>query len=422
MNKIIYTVLFLLLTTVILNEKYHREIIEKFYQPKMAIPTINSAENKTQESFFYINEIRRKSGLNVLENNQLLNRAARNHAEYLVINNDSGHDEVQNKVGFTGISPTERAFYVGYQATVSENIAFNSFNQKTAIDNLMTAIYHRFGFLDFQIDEIGVGSGKIDNNSAFVFVMGNKKMEEFCRAGRQVIEQGSFVYGFCKNEKLAIRSDIFQKIKNINSAEFIVFPNDNLNSKIYFSNETPNPVPECKITANPISIEFNPETKPIKMLDFAVYDEAENRIKNTKILTKDTDHNKKFSEKQFALFPLDVYDFGKTYRVEFSYIEGAREKRVEWQFQTKFPEHDYFIVENDDKIFVEKDKTYDLFFKPENCNDYLDSYQLLFPRNVKIDITNPESNMLRIKVTGKGNARINIRTNNGKKITIFSSK
>lgn len=105
----------------------------------------------------YINNVRAKSGLNYFAQNEILNTSALNHAKYVVANEAMSHDETPGKPNFTGENPSKRAFYAGYNAVVRENLSYNSSDLKSAIDGLLSAIYHRFAFLDFASDEIGIG-------------------------------------------------------------------------------------------------------------------------------------------------------------------------------------------------------------------------------------------------------------------------
>ena len=69
----------------------------------------------------------------------------------------------------------------------------------------------------------------------------------------------------------------------------------------YFSGEIPDPFPECKITANPVSIEFNANAGEVKFKDFEIFKDGR-KIQNLHIITSANDINSKFSSKQFAVF------------------------------------------------------------------------------------------------------------------------
>ncbi|MBR7046884.1 MAG: CAP domain-containing protein, partial [Campylobacter sp.] len=204
------------------------------------------------EPLNYLNNLRIKSGLNQLKQNQILDLAALNHAKYVVANSIMSHDEIQGKTGFTGENPSKRAEFVGYNSSVRENISFNADDLQSAIDGLMSAIYHRFAFLDFEIDEVGIAYFKNEKDASYAFEMGNSSLERFCSANKNDEGNGRFILGMCKDKTLKMKSDKFEMANRLNSTPFVYFPNSEP-QQAFFSNEIPDPIPECKITANPIS-------------------------------------------------------------------------------------------------------------------------------------------------------------------------
>lgn len=111
------------------------------------------------EALHLLNEIRESMGMNTLVHNDYLALAAQAHASYLVRNDVTSHNEIPGLLGFTGRTPADRALKAGYLSTqVSENLSTKNRDSQSSIDGLFSAIYHRFGFLDVGIDEIGVGA------------------------------------------------------------------------------------------------------------------------------------------------------------------------------------------------------------------------------------------------------------------------
>merc|ERR1711879_948267 len=115
-----------------------------------------TTDSTTTDSLSYLNSIRTNAGMSVFKSNSLLEQSAYNHARYLSYNNEYGHYESSSNTFYTGYYPTDRANYMGYKSGIGENISYES-DFTGSIDTLMTAIYHRFGFLTFTKDEIGVG-------------------------------------------------------------------------------------------------------------------------------------------------------------------------------------------------------------------------------------------------------------------------
>ncbi len=130
-----------------------------------------------------INEYRYLAGLPEFYRSRLLEKAASDHAQYLKANPVESsnymdyHREKARRPRYTGERPADRAGQVGYPSSkVSENISYGGTSYTGSIENLMSAIYHRLGFLDFKVNEIGVSrEGQI-----FVYDMGNRQLARIC--------------------------------------------------------------------------------------------------------------------------------------------------------------------------------------------------------------------------------------------------
>lgn len=137
----------------------------------------------------YLNQVREAAGMPRLQWQSALADAAQAHSDYLAANpipesgfhGGSAHRESPGLQGFTGVFPAVRALAQGYpHRQVLENVSSGDAQSKStpaaAIDGLMSAIYHRFGFLDFSIDELGIGS----RGSQFTFLMGRSDLRLMC--------------------------------------------------------------------------------------------------------------------------------------------------------------------------------------------------------------------------------------------------
>lgn len=408
-NKILILVMGLFLTSC-QNEKQPLDL-------KNAILPSQPHQEFQQDPLDYINQIRQDNGLGMLSYNEILSNAAYNHARYNVENNYNWHDEVSSNNFFTGENPSIRAQKIGYFSNVMENISINARDYISAIDGLMSAIYHRFIFLNPNIDEIGINFYEKDGQNNYAFEMGNSRIDNFCKNAKSDDGYGKFFFNICKDKNLKISEKKFNNLFNINRSSFIYYPRGE-NVKNLYSNEIPNPISECKVTANPISIEFNKNQPDIKMTDFKIYDDKNLELKNTKIITSKNDENRILNDFQFVLFDKDVFDFGKNYKVVFNYIQKNTPKTIEWTFKTKTPEYPYFIIEKNDNLIVENNKFYDIFFKPKDCNDFLDSFTYEYKNMEKPEIISSDVNTLRIKLNGYENAKLKIKGAN-KEINIY---
>ena len=293
----------------------------------------------------YLNEMRVGSGMIPFRANNLLDSAARNHSLYLITNNTFGHYEDSSSSGFTGVRPSDRGTYVGYDWCIySENIAGGDANITESIDGLMSAIYHRFGFLNFMVDEIGI-SWEYDAGYFY------KSVATFNMASPNS--------NSCSNNLDA-------------NPEYVAWPHAGYTraQTSFFNQESPDPVPECNgVNGNPISIEFNGgKTGTITMHSFKIYDDNGSEIIDTKALDASNDPNGHLGDRQFVLFPMRSLDIDSRYRVEFAYDEDGVDKNIVWHFNTRRYDHKRYEVKNNHTYNVISGETYLFHLKPDDCN------------------------------------------------------
>lgn len=374
---------------------------------------------QTYDTLEYLNFFRKNSGLVELSKNERLSQAAYNHALYSSFHKKAGHDEVKEAY-FTGKTPSNRAFNVGYNSSfVGENIAYKN-NFKSSIDILFTAIYHRFNFLSFDKNEVGFSIQHNGDFSSAVFVLGNKGLNELC-SQNQSFKYGKFYTNICKNKSLRIKENDYKKAMNFANSDIIIFPYQNAqNIPIAFSGETPDPMPSCKITANPISVQFKPSSKKIQLVSFKIFSKNK-ELENTKIITKTNDINKHFSEFEFALFPLDVFDFNTTYTAVFEYKENKIHKKIKWNFTTNTPKFPYFIANSNENLALEPDIYYNIFLKPKHCNDLLSKFSIISKNHSNFQYSADGANMLKVKLNGYKNDNVIIESNE-KRINLILQK
>lgn len=154
-------------------------------------------QNRTAVADFdalaYLNFLRASANLPALAHSATLERAARNHARYLLQNPDDGHDEHNTRNPFyTGPRPSDRTRKAGYAYKgVHENVSTGQHppNEKIndhlpaqhQLDNLMTAIYHRFSLLDQNIDEAGAAFESQGKQIALSINQGDSRFNSLCQ-------------------------------------------------------------------------------------------------------------------------------------------------------------------------------------------------------------------------------------------------
>lgn len=302
-------------------------------------------QNSYEEVYAYFNKIRQQAGMIVLEPNGILEESAQSHSNYIMIHNDEliglyYHREEEGKEGFTGVTSRDRAIYQGYASrSIGEGISHMN-RAEMSINSLMTAIYHRFGILTFTQNEVGVGFTQDPESMVrnFVHNTGNSVLNSLCQTNSY--SSGAYYYSVCADENHKIETTLFlNATKDIEkqNPKYVLWPaKDSIDNLYEFEEEIPDPLPNYSKTGNPISIQFNRYFYPdsITMKSFKLFKDN-NEVTNTKSLTEASDPNHRFSNYQFALFPLDVLEKNREYSVEFTYLYGGVEKRVLWSFRTK---------------------------------------------------------------------------------------
>ena len=378
----------------------------------------------------YLNSLRKKAGMIELKRNSYLEKAAKNHSLYMVKNNVFGHGESQSGEGFTGYKPADRAVYAGYPSRyVLENISAGDRDGKESIDGLFSAIYHRFGFLNEVIDEVGGGVASSPNyyyRTAWTYDMGNSNIAALCTDSNTYSGSGYYFHDICKDKNKKISSDKYLNALSsigVKNSALILWPYKNATDiPPVFYEESPDPLPDCSVSGYPVSVKFNrykTSTSP-QMESFKLY-KGGKEIKDVRVLTVDSDPNSKFSEYEFALFPIKRLEWGEEYKAVFKYHTGGDSKTLSWKFKTRELPYDYYVVTPQiDELKLLSGKTYALYFPPKDCNDKLGGYSC--QRSTLIISSDfIDHNTLKIKLTGDVGGWVKLSFNNGKKLKLIVS-
>ena len=383
---------------------------------------INSDDQVTTitDVYDYLNELRNSAGMISVAKNELLALAAKNHTDYLVSHNSFGHDQIEGLSGFTGFSASDRANEVLYfSRNVGEGIAAGK-NANNAIDNLFSAIYHRFTLLHPDFNEIGI-SAKVKTDSPSMILVHNIANSELNRLCQEAPSTGSGIHftNVCSDDTRLAATEYNQTLMNTRSLneELIVWPPvDGKNIPPVFFEETPDPLPDYSVSGYPVSVQYNSTSADEFILNaIYLYEDATNeRVTSTRLLNGDTDPNQSFSDNQYALFPLQRLSWDTQYRVEISYSINGISGSKNWTFQTQMPAKDVIeIKQNQTNFNLSNGVKTAVYIPPNNPFDTLQSVNVTSPEGVHVEMEIFDGNTLLINASSATGGAITITLNDG---------
>lgn len=379
------------------------------------------AESPQSEKNFsplnYINELRTRTGMRTLEWNHELERAAKNHANYCVINNSGGHFESEDKSGFTGSDPFERVSSLGYLSrSTGENVSFHKgdADYSHSIDGLMSAIYHRFGFLSFDYNEMGSASAHTIDSNCFVYNMGNTDKNALCMQDG-FSQSGKYYSAVCADKKFRISAKVFDGVSNktqLSNPELVLWPAKN-SSDIppAFFNENPDPLPNYSVSGYPVSIQFNPAifAKSVPVIHaFTLVDaKTGETLELIKHIKQKTDEHNKFTAFEHAIFPVERLNWGHEYHVYAEYVVANESRYIDWSFKTRELGIDVININGETEVIHAKSGVeFAVYLHPEHGNDVVKEYRTQSRGLVSLDVRLIDGNTLAIKAVGTGEAII----------------
>ena len=334
-----------------------------------------NVQNEEKNALNYLNDLRIGAGLVPFHSHSQLNKAARNHANYLTNHLTFGHKEKPQYEDFTGEFASSRVTYAGYAThQVIENVSTHNQSYKESVNGLFAAIYHRLAFLDFRADAIGIGISQNKykrSQTAFVYDMSSNSLESLYKNTKNISS---------KQINIAL-----EKNKKLNKS-VIIYP-FNMQKAVppAFFDELPDPLPEHRVSGFPISISFNSfYYKEAKLLKFKLYDNNGIQVTNTLKFDHKTDPNKRLEKLDFVLFPLNRLSWNSTYHVKFSAIIDNELVNKEWSFSTQKFNIPLHIVKNNRGLYLMKQMDSHIFyFPPSSKVDLL--HDISYPSNIDIE-------------------------------------
>jgi hypothetical protein len=361
---------------------------------------LGGALSEENDGFLYLNSLRKQTGLSIFTCNTTLQKAAVAHSKYMKINNTSGHNEDMTKSGAIGATPYERMTNVGYSVVAcGENVSRSPKNSdiRFSIDGLFSAIYHRFGFLNFDFRDVGIGIASSDQYTFYTFDMAT---------------DGTTTHA--------------------DKPEIVTWPPKNAaDIPPVFYEERPDPLPGYGVSGYPVSVQFNTPsfTSPPSISAFTLTPRDQSSAvaliahnNGSTVMTKDNDPNKHFTKYQAAIFPKEHLEWGTCYDASITYNDGS-DSILKWSFATRslatYADRVYTINDSNDHAFdIVSGKTYALYFVPQENNDTLKQYQCTAYTTSTPEIDQVTQNVLTVKAIGSSSQYVEVTVNKNQTITL----
>lgn len=374
------------------------------------LPLADVSAAEEDDALSYLNSLRSAAGIStVLTAEPDLITAAEAHSAYLELHNVFGHNEDANLAGFTGVWAHDRAVAAGYASrVVSENVAAGQQSAQESVDDLMTAIYHRLGFLNVEIDRIGIGfvldaESPATRGYFSTYNMANGGVTTLCQ-GPAGSGAGSFVVGACADAAKPIAAgDYDAALATVAAASPEVIrwpPSGAVDIPPVFFEESPDPLPDYSVSGNPISLLFNDHRVATAGLSsLRLYEDVTGvEITDTRLLDQFTDPNGSFDAYEFALFPLQRLAWNTRYRVEAQIVQDGVPGNLQWTFTTRdlgVPTHQ--IVGNGDVIDVKTGQEVAVYVVPQSGQSALGAVSWGYPDgNFAPQVTFVDANTLKV--------------------------
>nr|WP_255536110.1 MULTISPECIES: CAP domain-containing protein [unclassified Nitratiruptor] len=361
----------------------------------------------------YLNSFRNALGMILLQRNIALEKAASSHAAYLEYHQTHGHMESQDSIGFSGENAGRRAVHFGHATyDVKENIAYSK-DLNRSIVILFATIYHRLGFMDWSIDEVGIGFVK---GGVAVFDMGSSALRKICE--KTFAKSGRVFTNVCKRPLITAQ---YQKAIQTNQKQnppIISWPVKDIPVVPFAYPESPNLL-HYKIVGYPITVRFNPYyfSKPPKIVAFSLQDMNGTLVQILQQIDSSKDPTHIFSDFDFAFVP-KVLEWDKRYRAVLIYRYRGKEYLLRWYFSTKkLPKN--FLQANQKLLFVHPNVWYNLYWRAQSPQDKIITYRYYCSKSVEVEGYIKDINTIALCVRGEIGQRVKIVLSNGESIFLY---
>jgi uncharacterized protein YkwD len=253
----------------------------------------------------WLNHRREQAGVPTLAQNPLLDDAAQRHSDWQRLNNTVSHEQVSGTPGFTGVTMRDRLRTAGYE--LNGNFAYGEVIAATTnkngfqmVDELLTAIYHRFVMFEPVFKEVGTGAATSPANYTY----------------------------FTAN--LVANNDYGRGVNGIVTWPFS--GQTGVTRNFLSDTEAPDPIPNVNEVGYPISVHSN-ITSLLTVQTFTVRPQG-GAVLPVALLTKATDPRPEMPNSAASIVPLQPLAANTTYDVSFNGAVNGTPVTRNWSFTT----------------------------------------------------------------------------------------
>jgi hypothetical protein len=353
----------------------------------------------------------------------MLEKAAQAHSEYMARNRILYIRESSDRPGYTGEWPPDRATAAGYRTRLLFESVSASSHFRWERDRLFASIYRRFGFLNMEKDEIGIGVKK----GYSTYDLGTGGINRLCQNPSYTGPE-PYLTGICDNpNKRVKKSDFDRVLKDLKrSAPSLILwpPRDSRDIPPALYDELPDPLPDDAVSGLPISVAFNSldfDTPPQKV-KMTLKDREGEVLEALGSLTAENDPAHKLTPYQFALMPKQRLKWGRNYYVELRYRYGGRLYHKAWCFSTRSLREiaeRYYRIEGGDEteLSLQSGKRYAIYIVPENTQDL--PGKVRWNTRANIDLVRIDPHTLLVTLSGELDEQTQLIFANGLKLNLI---
>jgi uncharacterized protein YkwD len=269
----------------------------------------SSTGDTATDGLNWINYRRQQLGEQKLTRNNTIDIAAQGHSNYQNLNNTITHEQTLENPGVTGVTVLDRLLSAGYQFgqgsyAYGEVIAsIDSADGVRAVEELITAIYHRYAIFEPMFMEIGVGASTVIGGNTYF-------TSNFASRGLNT---------------------------GLGNGNFVVWPfanQQNVPTVFYTDSENPDPEPTRNAVGYPISVHADINATVIINEGAFTIQQRGGLPLPVRLLTSVTDAAYTQASTA-AILPLSALAAGTTYDVQFTGTVNGIAVQKAWSFKTR---------------------------------------------------------------------------------------